>query len=239
MLYSLPCRAGIVALLISCATLAEAKQPANTEQLQSSAWWLNRAVDYTKQIEDAEARSQANYKLTYALTQEGNFAGALQSASEVAKPQIRVYAFSRIAKFAHQREDKATCDKALRIAREIAISAEFVRTSMIRLYFELNRSDEAVTFAAAVPDRYQKRYAYQTVADEMAKQGRIDEALAIVSRHKPATSQDSGCASIAIACARASRFDQAVELAEKVEKTTSGVPSSFTSTTAGIIMTWL
>ena len=101
-------------------------QPANTEQLESSAWWLNRAVDYAKRIEDAEARSEANNKLVYALTEEGDFARALQSASEVTKPQIRVYAFSRIAKFAHKKGDTATCDEALRIAREIAIPAQFV-----------------------------------------------------------------------------------------------------------------
>ena len=221
MLYSLPCRVGIVALLIGCATFAEAEQPANAEQLESPAWWLNRAVDYAKQIEDAESRSQANYKLTYALAQDGDFARALESASEVTKPQIRIHAFSRIAKLAHEKRDTATCDKALRIARAIAIPAKFAPSNMIRLYFELNRSDEAVTLAAAVPDRYQKRYAYQTVADEMAKEGRIDEAIAIICRHKPATSQDAGHASIAVACARVSRFEKAIELAEKVGKVRS------------------
>ncbi len=223
MLYPLACRTAIVGLLIGCATFADAQQPANAEQLESSAWWLNRAVDYAKQIEDDEARSQANYKLTYALTHEGDFARALQSASEVIKPQIRVYAFSRVAKFAHQREDKETCDKALQIAREVAIPAENISTNahMVRLYFELDRPDEAVTFAAALQDRIQKRSTYQDVADEMAKEGRIDEALAIVRQHKPATQQDSARASIAVACARASRFDRAVELAEKVEKAKS------------------
>jgi len=220
MLYPLACRAGIAALLIGCATFAEAEQAASAEQLKSSVWWLNRAVHYAKQIEDAEARSHANYKLTYAHAQDGDFARALQTASEVTKPQIRVYAFSRIAKLAHDKQDKQTCDKALRIAREVAIPAEIGQTNghMVRLYFELDRSDEAVTFAAALPHQHQKRYAYQNVADEMAKEGRIDEAIAVISRHNPATWRDSGYTSIAKACATASRFDQAIALAEKVGK---------------------
>ena len=220
MLYPLACRAGIAALLIGCATFAEAEQAASAEQLKSSAWWLNRAVHYAKQIEDAEARSHANYKLTYAHAQDGDFARALQTASEVTKPQIRVYAFSRIAKLAHEKKDELTCDKALRIAREVAIPAEIGQTNghMVRLYFELDRSDEAVTFAAALPHQHQKRYAYQNVADEMAKEGRIDEAIAVISRHNPATWRDSGYTSIAKACATASRFDQAIALAEKVGK---------------------
>ena len=223
MLHCIFRRAGIAVLMIGCATLAEAQQPATVEQLESSTWWLNRAVDYAKQIEDAQARSEADYKLTYGLAGEGWFDRALQSASQVAEPRNRVHAFSRIAKSAHERKDKATCEKALRIARETAIPGEnmSINGHMIRLYFELKRSDEAVTFVAELPDKRQRQYAYQGVADEMAKEGRIDEAIALIHRHKPANWQESGYTSLAKACASASRFDEAIELAERVGKASS------------------
>ncbi|MBC8872562.1 MAG: hypothetical protein H8E44_24270 [Planctomycetes bacterium] len=220
MQHPLVCRAGIAALLIGCASFAKSEQPASPEQLNSSAWWLNRAVQFAKQIKDAEARSHANYKLTYVHAHDGDFPRALESAANVSGPQIRVYAFSRIAKVAHENGDKLTCDKALRVAREVAIPAEIGQTNshMVRLYFELDRSDEAVTFAAALPHQHQKRYAYQKVARGMAKEGRIDEAIAVITRHTPANWRDSGYMSIAQACATASRFDRAIELAEKVGK---------------------
>ncbi|MHC4403944.1 MAG: tetratricopeptide repeat protein [Planctomycetota bacterium] len=221
MLVPLLYRAVLAALLTGCATFAEAEQPANAEQLNSSAWWLARAVHYAQQIKDADARSHAHYKLTYVHAQDGEFARAFQSASEVTKPQVRVYAFSRIAKLAHESGDKLACDMALQIAREVAIPAEVGQTNahMIRLYFELDRSDEAVTFAAALPHQTQKLYAYQNLADETAKEGRIDEAIAVIRRHNPPTWRDSGYTSIVKACATASRFNEAIELAEKVGKT--------------------
>jgi len=223
MLCRLACRIAIPALLIGCATFAQAETAAGAEQWESSAWWLNRAVDYARKIEDAEARSHANYNLAYVLADKGDFDRALEAASEVIGPQVRVYAFGRIAKLAHEHEGKATCDKALQIARETAIPAQNISADahMVRLYFELDRSDEAAAFAAALPGGPQKRYAYQVVADELAKEGRIDEAIAVVHDHKPATARDSGYASIAKACAETSRFDRAIELAEKVEKVKS------------------
>lgn len=220
MLHPLSSRPVIAALLIGCASFAEAQQPAGDEQLMSSAWWLNRAVDYAKQIEDLPARGNAHYNLTYVFAQDGDFVRALQSASEVTEPQIRVYSFSRIAKLAHEKGDKATCDKALQVAREVAIPAENTQTDshMIRLYFELNRPEEATTFAAALPTLFQRRCTYRNVADEMAKQGRIDDAIAVIGRHHPASWRDGSYASIARASATASRFDQAIALAAKIDK---------------------
>jgi hypothetical protein len=218
--YPLVGRVGIVAIVIGSAAFADTGPPAGSEQRKSSAWWLGRAVDYAGRIEDVEARSHGHKMLAYALAHHGDFARALRAASEVIGPQIRVYAFGQIARRAHAGGDAAACEEALGITRESArIAANgHVHGYIIRLYFELERPDEAVTFAATVSDALQRRYAYRTVAEEMAKVGRIDEAIELIGRHTPAAWRDSGHASLARACATASRFDQAIELAERIEE---------------------
>lgn len=189
------------------------------EQLNSARWWLDRAVIFADQIEVGEDRSEAHYKLTFALARDGDFGRALVAATAVTNPQTQIYSFAFVAKLAHEKGDEETCTKALKIAREIAIPAQIGQTNghMIRLYYELGRGEEALSFADALPSQTQRLLAISDVAEELAKLGRVEEAMRVVRKYHPPNWIDSRRVAIAKACASKNHFDQAIALAEKVE----------------------
>lgn len=200
----------MVCVLVACGVTGSAD-----DDLTSASWWLNRAIVYADQIPVGEDRSEAHYKLATTLANEGAFAQAVAAAAEVSKPQIQVYAFSRIATLAHERGDEKTCDSALGLAREVALTARVGQTNahMVRAFFALNRSDLAFPFADALPHPTQRLFAFTNVAEELGKAGRIDEAIKIVRDQQPPTWHESGIVAIARACAEAERFDDAIRLA--------------------------
>ncbi len=189
-------------------------------QIRSSQWWLDRAASYAEKIVQQEDRSEAHYKLTYAFANRGDFGRALIAASAVNDPQLQVYSFSYVAKQAHQKGDQATCSRALKLARDVAIPAKIGQTNshMIRTYFELGRGDQALPMAKQLPHPTQRYHAMTNVAQELGKLGRVDEAIQIIRDHQPDTWLEVGYGEIAKACAQAKRFEQAIQLATQIQK---------------------
>jgi tetratricopeptide (TPR) repeat protein len=200
-----------------------ADTPPVADRLQSSDWWLDRALKFADTIPAGEDRDEAHYKLTYALANKGDFNRALLTAEEVTEPQIRVYAFSRIAKLAQQAGDNLICEQALEVAHETAVPAEIGQTNahMVRLFFELNQHERALPFARSLPHQTQRLFAIGNVAEEYAKLGQVDVAMEVVRSHLPPTWLDSRRVAVARACADGKHFDQAIEVAEKIQKDSS------------------
>jgi len=189
-------------------------------QLKSADWWLQRAIKFADQVPAGEDRSEAHYKLTYALANKGHFGRAMTAASQVSEPQIRVYAFSYVAKKAQLAGDEATCTEALKIARAAATPAEIGQTNahMVRLYFDVGRSDEALPFANALPHPTQRLFAISNVVAGYAREGNVDRAMEIVRTALPATWLDSQQVTVVHALADGDHFDQAIALIEKIQE---------------------
>lgn len=207
------CVTGTLLTILTCFGAA-----ATADDSSNKIWWLNKAAEYADLVQPVDDRTEAHYKLVYALAKEDMFPLAVSATAEISKPQLRIYAITQIAKRAHAVADVETCDTSLRLAHEVALVAEVGQTNahLVRTYFELDRGDQALPFAKALPNQTQRLFALTNVAEELGKLGRVEEALEVIRVGQPPTWFDSGRVAIARASASAGRHDDAINLLEQI-----------------------
>ena len=210
-------KACLLFILLLATAPAIAREALPLSELESSAWWLQRAVKHADGIADEGPRSYAHHQLTYVLAREGDLLEAARSAAKVTSPQHRLYGYSFVAKRASEVGDEARCQAALAEARRIALAGKiFMNSHLARLYCQLGRSAEAESFAAAISDQRQRQFTFSTIANELAGQGDLAAAERIADAHLSSSSIDYTRSRLASACAGALHVDDAEAILKKV-----------------------
>jgi hypothetical protein len=181
--------------------------------------WLDKARASADQIADQQVRSQANYEMTYVLSRAGRFDDALGSASQVQGSPKRTYAYAAIAKRAHETGDQAHCLAALKEARQVALADSRGQSNghLIRLYFEVERPQDAESFVDALSNPTQQRIGFREIAKEYASCGNLQAGFRVVQTCLQHPARQLAYVNMATASADAGDLENAKLVLEKLD----------------------
>jgi len=211
----------LIAVMTACLTATAASDEAKKRESADS--WLDQAREHVNTIEDAKLLSDANHDLAYVLGRNDRLADAIGVAEKVLKAQKRVYAQTFVAKRHLAREQKDKYLAEMQRIERFALKANresgniYIDSHLVRAYVESGHVAEATRFAGEIPDQYHRGHAIQSIAGELAKLGKLDDAYRVIAQ-SPVVHRQNANARIAYAVARTGNVDDVLTAIKRLTR---------------------
>jgi len=154
--------------------------------------------------------------LTYIQVQTGDIENARTTAAKIENTQLRVYSHCYIAKDCRRSGDIETCRAELQQARDAAVKSGQHWAAIVEAYVEFGWPDDAIAYAAAYSDAWQRENAFQWVVATLAKHGKLEMAYDVIERHASPNWKEVNLLAAATACASNGKFEETGELIRKL-----------------------
>jgi hypothetical protein len=196
-----------------------AAEPTSAKQsspVRSAAWWRDAAARYADKIADADSRGRARQQLTYIQVRTGDVENARATAAKIGNPQLRIYSHCFVARDCKRRGDVKTCRSELQQARDVALQSGKHWFELSDAYVEFGWPEDAIAYAAAYSDAWQRNNAFQHVVATLAKHGKLEMACDVIEQHVPPAWKEADLLAAADACAASMKIEDAGKLIEKL-----------------------